>query len=198
MNIEFIIPTYERTDHLMTILSSLKSQTKPYWRAHVVADCPDKDTMVKLNKIMEYYKDEYRIRFTMLDKRHNDWGHTPRNIGLSDAREEWLVMTGEDNYYMPTFVEEFLEAMYNPKVNFYYCDMVHNWVNQTYQPIKTRVEVGHIDIGCYMIKTEHIGDIRLDTTKPEADYIFLQEYLKKVSPISDEIIKINKLLYVHN
>ena len=104
--IEFIIPTYNRPDHLMCLLNSLCAQRSDKWSAHVVADCPPEGT---LDKIMNYFKDDKRIKFTILPERCNDWGHTPRNYGLKESTEEWTIMTGEDNYYVPTFVDNMLK-----------------------------------------------------------------------------------------
>ena len=118
--IEFIIPTYQRVNHLMTTISSITAQTSDKWKIHVVADCPPEGT---LDKIIDYFKNEPRIKFTILPKRHNDWGHTPRNYGMEHATEEWIVMTGEDNYYVPVFVEDMLKAS-DKNSHFVFCNMV--------------------------------------------------------------------------
>lgn len=180
------------------MLGSLCSQTRANWRAHVVADNPTGDDLEKLHKIMDYYKDDNRIRFTVLPERHNDWGHTPRNYGLDHATEEFIVMTGEDNYYMPTFVANFTDQAYDDKIHFYYCNMVHNWHDGSYPPVKTRLDEGWIDIGCYMFRRKHMGDIRLNTGMPEADYYFIQDYMNAIKSFSTDIVKIDKILYVHN
>ena len=198
MNIEFIIPTYQRPHHLMAMLSSLCSQTRICWRAHVIADAPTGEDLEKLKKIIEYHKDDDRIRFTILPERHNDFGHTPRNYGLDHAQEEFIVMTGEDNYYMPTFVANFIDQAYDDNIHFYYCNMVHNWVDGTYPPIKTRIDQGMIDIGCYMFRRKHMGDIRLNPDYAESDYYFIQDYLNAIKSFSQDVVKIDKILYVHN
>ena len=51
--IEFIIPTYNRTDNLMSILYSLVVQTNNNWKAHVVID--NKPNPI-FNKIIELFK----------------------------------------------------------------------------------------------------------------------------------------------
>lgn len=191
--IEFIIPTYERTDHLMCLLNSLCAQTSDKWFAHVIADCPPQG---KLDKIMKYFKNDERIMFTILSERHNDWGHTPRNIGLEMAREEWVVMTGEDNYYTPKFVEFFLEAAkFKPDANFIFCDMVHNWVNFEYIYLKSEPKYGKIDIGNFITKSELSRQIKLDPTFAQSDWKFIGEYLKK---FESNLVHIPKVLYVHN
>lgn len=190
--IEFVIPTYNRVDHLMCLLNSLCAQTNDNWVAHVIADCPPQGT---LDKVMKYFKGDDRFMFTILPDRYNDWGHTPRNIGLEMAKEEWVVMTGEDNYYTPVFVDEFLKVV-TPNSHFIYCDMVHNWLNFDYIHLKSKPVMDHIDIGNFMTKSKYAKQLKLDTTLPAADGKFVEEYLQKFP--TGTITYIKKILYVHN
>ena len=190
--IEFIIPTYDRTDHLMCILNSLCSQTSDRWIAHVVADCPPENS---LDKIMNYFDGDERIKFTILPVRHNDWGHTPRNYGLEHATEEWVVMTGEDNYYVPTFVKTFLDVA-TPSTHFIFCDMVHNWVNNQYIHLKSNIAFGQIDIGNFASKRKYASQLKLNTSINQADWLFIENYLTKFP--EGKIKYIPKTLYVHN
>jgi glycosyltransferase involved in cell wall biosynthesis len=195
MKIEFIIPTYERTDMLMATISSIVAQTNPNWTIHVVADCPTEEVKEKLSWIAVYYEEDTRIKFSVLNQRYNDWGHTPRNYGLEKATEEWIVMTGEDNYYAPTFVENFLSVV-RDDVNFVFCNMVHNWINDDYIPVKCDIEYGKIDVGNFMTRTFNAQKLRLKSHINQADYYFVEEYLNRFT--EGKIIKIEKILYVHN
>jgi glycosyltransferase involved in cell wall biosynthesis len=191
MKIEFVIPTYNQPDHLMCIISSIRAQTKDAWKVHVVADCPPAGT---LDKIIDYFKEDSRIKFTILDKRYNDFGDTPRNYGLQNATEEWVVMTGEDNYYAPLFVENFLE-MATKDVNFVYCNMVLDTKDKKYIPIDTSLNLGYIDTGCFMTRTELAKQIMLEPKYVGyADWVFADKYTKKF----DGVNKTKKVLYVHN
>jgi glycosyltransferase involved in cell wall biosynthesis len=194
MKIEFIVPTYNRPHHLMCLLNSLCAQTSDEWVAHVIADSPPQGT---LDKIIKYFKDDERIKFTILQERHNDWGHTPRNIGLEMANEEWVIMTGEDNYYVPKFVEIFLDAAKKSEnATFIFCNMVHNWVNYEYIHINSELKYGKIDIGNFITKTELAKQIKIDPTFAQSDWKFVVEYFNKF--ISGNVIHIPKTLYVHN
>jgi len=191
MKIEFIIPTYNRTDHLMCIINSIKSQRSDMWKVHVVADCPPEGT---LDKIIEYFKDDERIKFTILPKRYNDWGHTPRNYGLEHATEDWVVMTGEDNYYTPVFVDNFLEIA-DDDTHFVFCNMTHNWTDYQYYAVDCAPEYGRIDIGNFMSRTKFAKQLKLRTDVAQSDFIFVEEYLNK---FKGTIKKVPKFLYVHN
>jgi glycosyltransferase involved in cell wall biosynthesis len=196
--IEFVIPTHKRVDLLITVIGSIVAQTNPNWRIHVVADCPPDEIKERYLDIIAFF-DEHKdkIRFSVTDMRYNDWGHTPRNIGLKQATEEWVVLTGEDNYYAPTFVENFLSSVKDrDDINFAFCNMVHNWVNDDYIPVRCEIEFGKIDIGNFMTRTFNAQKLELKTELEQADYWFIEEYLARFP--EGKIMHIDKILYVHN
>lgn len=190
--IEFIIPTYNRADNLVSILYSLISQTNKNWKAHVIID---NNSTILFDKVIDLLKDEHRIKFTCINGPHNDVGHTPRNYGLENASEEWVVMTGDDNYYIPTFVSEVFNII-DEDTKFVYCDMIHNGYD--YQFFNTHHSSHHIDIGNMIMKTELTKQFRLDKTKLDADGILCGEYIDANCKEENTIKKINKILYVHN
>ena len=66
-----------------------------------------------------------RVRYVHTPSRANDGGHTPRAFGLSLSPEEWTVLGGVDNYYVPLFVESLLGVVEaEPGVAFVYWDFV--------------------------------------------------------------------------
>jgi len=193
MYIEFIIPTYNRVNHLITLIGSLMAQSNPNWKAHIIADCPPEDIQNKIKGVVDFFNDK-RIKLTILPERYNDWGHTPRQYGVNNSTEEWVLMTGEDNYYVPEFVDSMLVEGKNQ--HFVYCDMVHNWTDKQYISVKTKLNFGHIDIGCFMIKTNMAQKIKLRVNEEWADWYFVEEFVNKFKHAN--VKKINKLLYVHN
>ena len=191
MKIEFIIPTYNRPNQLMGVLSSIYSQKSDRWKIHVVADA----VYDGYQKVKDYFAGDERIRFTELNGPHKDWGHTPRNYGLEHSTEEWVVMTGDDNYYMPVFVGDFLNVV-DDNTHFVYCDMIHNWTSHQYFYIKSQPRLGAIDIGNFMSRRKYSQQMRLDTKNEQSDGLFVEEYLKKFK--NGNVKYIQKPLYVHN
>jgi glycosyltransferase involved in cell wall biosynthesis len=180
----------------MTCISSIVAQTSDKWSIHVVADCPPPEVQLKLAEIATFYEPlKDKIKFSILEKRYNDWGHTPRNYGLQMATEEWVVMTGEDNYYTPVFVSEMLKVA-TPSTHFVYCDMVHNWTAHQYIPIKCEIDYGKIDIGNFMTRTFNSKKLKLNNKVNQADYQFIVEYLERFN--EGKVKKVEKILYVHN
>ena len=188
--IEFIIPTWERPEQLKLILQSLMVQSNPNWKAHVVIDGLTND----YREVKDIYQNEERVRFSHVDGPNNDWGHTARNYGLDHAQEEYIVMTGDDNYYVPTFVQNFLTVAETGK-DLVYCDLLHDLKTDGYQPIKSRIVNGVIDIGNFMTRRSVIGDLRLITDSYEADFKFAN-YINKHK--TSRVAKIDKVLYAHN
>jgi len=188
MRIEFIVPTWERPNDLKLILQSLMVQTNPNWKAHVIIDGMTND----YKHVKDMYQDEPRVRFSHVEGPNKDYGHTARNYGLDNTTEDWVVMTGDDNYYVPVFVDEFLKRK---EGIFVYCNMVHNLAFGGYQVFKSIPKKGAIDIGNFMVRRDKIGDLRLNTKSYEADGEFVESFLikNKTTPI-----KIEKVLYVHN
>jgi len=190
--IEFVIPTYNKPNNLICILYSLIAQTNGNWKAHVIID--NKSTIL-FDTLIELLKDEHRIKFTCINGPHNDIGHTPRNYGLQHTTEKWVVMTGDDNYYIPTFVDEILKVIDND-TTFVYCDMIHNGYG--YKLFNCHHSSHNIDIGNMIMKSEFAKQLRLDTTRLDADGIFCEAYINKFCLDQSQIKKINSILYVHN
>jgi hypothetical protein len=158
-----------------------------------VGDNIPQENLDRLNSFLNVINDD-RIRFTNLPVRYNDWGHTPRNYGLQESTSEWTIMTGEDNYYVPTFVEQML--LNSDGKHFMYCNMVHNWISGQYIPLNCKLEYGRIDIGCFMVKTNMGKKLKLDTTFPQSDWKFIEDFKNKFP--SAKFGNIEKILYVHN
>jgi len=188
--IEFIIPTWERPEELNLILQSLMVQTNPNWIGHVVIDGLTND----YREVKDMYQNEDRVKFSHINGPNNDWGHSARNYGLDKATEEFIVMTGDDNYYVPTFVDNFLQTGETGK-DLVYCDLVHDMKRDSYLPVRSRIAHGHIDIGNFMTRKSIIGDLRLITDSYEADFKFAN-YINKYK--TSKVGKIDKILYVHN
>ena len=61
------------------------------------------------------------------DHTFGDFGHSPREFGLGHSTGDWIILTNDDNYYVPTFIEEFTKvAESSEDAGLIYCDMSHN------------------------------------------------------------------------
>lgn len=174
----------------MMMLYCLQCQTSHSWTAHVIADGDYKG----FDDVKKHFEKVEKIKFSKIDGPNKDWGHTPRNYGLKNLTQEWVVMTGQDNYYAPTFVEKFLNAANQHKnTNIIFCDMIHNHRNWTL--IKTQMKRGEIDMGCFMTRSQYASQLQIDTKSYGGDWLFISEYVKK---FPSNLVYIPCALYVHN
>ena len=171
------------------MLSCLVAQTNPEWKAHVIIDGTTND----YDKVKQFYAEDNRIRFSHIEGPNNDWGHTARNYGLDNLTEEWVVMTGDDNYYAPVFVNYFMPYL-KEDIKFIYCNMVHN--NLNYFPVKSTLDFGRIDIGNFVSRSKYAKTIKLNTKDYNADWLWIKEYHDKFR--KGKTLSIEQILYVHN
>ena len=190
MKIEFIISHYKNPEKLITMIGCLMSQTSNAWSAHFISDGP----YYGYEAVKNMFISDSRFKFSELDGPNKDFGNTPRNWVLPQLREEWVVMTGHDNYYVPMFVELFLKEV-DDNVNFVYSDLVHNWFNNDYIYLNSRPEPGAIDMGNFMTRSKYASQLVFNAKTTYADSQFVQEYIAK---FGGEIRHIPKALYVHN
>jgi len=188
MIIEFIIPTFNRTIPLLSALASLEAQTVRNWKANVVIDT---DSGAVAEEIIKHIGSD-NIYFTYTGKQYNDWGQTPRDIGKQASIADYIVMGGDDNYYMPTCVEEIIKAAKDTPGMIYW-DMVHS--HYDYHYFKCSPGYNQIDIGAFATRKDLAHQIKLNTTFA-ADGEFVEEYKRRF--IAEGIVKIEKVLYVHN
>lgn len=188
MLVDFIIPTYNRPAPLRAMLASLVTQTNSDWGAHVMIDNPEDVDNVNL---VESFNDN-RIRWTKMDKRYNDWGHIPREYGKQMSGADYIIMTGDDNYYTPNFVHELkLKTELSPGM--IYWDMVHSHYDYAY--FKCVPAGGQIDMGAFTTRRDMAQQIQLGTDYA-ADGWFVEQFKQKF-PL-ENIAKIKKVLFVHN
>lgn len=186
--VEFIFPTFDRNYELRSALHSILAQTNPDWKVNVVVDNPFRS----IADVIVDDIDDPRVYITHLDDRYNNWGHTPREKGKQMSMADYVIMTGDDGYYMPTFVEE-LHKMSKDSPGMIYWDMVHS--HYDYQYFKCVPAFNQIDMGAFATRTDLAQQIKLNTSYA-ADGEFVEDFKKKFP--SEAIVKINKVLFVHN
>jgi len=187
--VEFIIPTYYRPRELKVMLSSLCAQQNNNWLATVVID--GHDWAEDIERLIYSFFNE-KIQSITLPQRYNDWGHTPRQIGKNQSRGDYTIMTGDDNYYMPTLVTH-LTPLMNEGIDFIYWDIIHS--HYGYTLFKTSPYMNQIDMGAFAFKTELGKQLDL-TTAYAADGIFVNEFHTRFPQARYQ--KIENVLFVHN
>jgi len=192
MLVDFVIPTYWRVEPLHCMLASLTSQTDGDWNATVVIDNIGEDEKVPYIISLIKVFDDDRISYFITGKRHNNWGHTPREIGKQLSEADYIIMTGDDNYYTPNFVAELKKASIS-KPGMVYWDMVHS--HYDYQYFNCKPAYNQIDMGAFATRRDLAQQIPLNVSFA-ADGEYVRDFNTKFP--QEQKIKINKTLFVHN
>lgn len=193
--VDIIIPTFNRYDLLKCMLYSLVSQYDPDWTATVVIDnVEDSEESITIVDIIKKVSDS-RIRYINTDRRYNDCGHTPRELGKQMSESEYIVMSGEDNYYTPNFVQTIKKAAAeNNNPVLLYWNMVHSY--RDYDFFECFLFIGGIDMGAFATRSDVAKTIPLGVN-PCADGLFIEK-LVSMYPNTDQFIKLKEVLFVHN
>lgn len=193
----FVVPTYNGGTKLECFINCMLSQTCDDYHVTVVSDGPEPDTLKQMSKYFEYKN----ISYYALDKRTNDYGHTPREYGMMVSDCKYTVMTGFDNYYMPVFVEIFSNAVKSSEVGLIYCDFVLDHVRENLKYngyINAKPQVNYIDIGCFATLTRLAKQIGFKFRGFAADWDFFKAVSSIVTDSKLNTVKISQTLYVHN
>jgi len=194
MKLYIICVAFERAIPLRIMIDCLLTQTNPNWELHIIHDGPASD---KIKKIISSYCDP-RIKFEETPKRLGQYGHPNRNYGLSKLafnHKDFVLITNDDNYYVPKFVEYMFNAA-KTQVGMVYCDTVHNYIN--YDVLQTHIKVGQIDMGSFIVRVDVAKKVGFDSVKVEADGIYAvkcSEYCRKSNL---RIRSIKRPLFIHN
>lgn len=192
-----VIPTFKGDTKLEVIINCLLSQTCDDYHITIVSDGPEPETEKNLSKYFNYKNFSYFC----LDKRYNDFGHTPREFGLHQSECKYTIMTGFDNYYVPTFIEQFDTVDRNtPNVGFIYCDFLldHPRGGVCYTRVDAEIKVSCIDIGCFATLTSLAKKIGFKFRSYAADWEFVSATVSELKEQKLNTIKIPQTLYVHN
>ena len=179
----------------------------------LVNDGDEGDDYEEAEKVSLQYTSDSRISFFAVPK-GNSWGHNCRNFGIRNNPSEWLVLTGHDNYYVPTFIEsvESILDRNNHELDFIYWNMIHSYYRYNFSrppntPIinpggpdpaylpSTKINAGKIDIGAFAVRNKIAKTGKLNEERPESDWPYVA---RLVSYPGIRIAKITRCLYVHN
>lgn len=92
-----IMPHYDQSipyDRFVRAVSYVLRQSYRNWEMLIYHDGPLADEAAREH--IDSLKDP-RIKFTVTDERHNDWGHSLRDRGMKEAEGEYIVHLNSDN-----------------------------------------------------------------------------------------------------
>lgn len=197
--LEIICVSYKRPIKLHCLLLSLACQTSNDFKVRVIHDGPDDET----KKVIAMVNLEYphlNLSYEETNERYNDYGHTLRDLGVRTSEAENVLLTNDDNYYVPIFIEEISAEIKDKKADIVFFDMVHSHkITELpnpigYQTLITEPRLNRIDVGSFVFNGKIGREVGFNDRGFAADGIFFEKLLSK----TDKIFKISKVLFVHN
>ncbi|RTZ08645.1 glycosyltransferase family A protein [Flavobacterium sp. GSP6] len=105
--VSIIIPCYNDAQYILQSVNSALNQTYPNKEVIVVDDGSNAETKAVLKKLAP--------KITKLITQENQGQSTARNVGIKEAKGEYILVLDSDDYFEPTFCEKAIEIILKNK-----------------------------------------------------------------------------------
>ncbi len=200
VRLSIVVVSYKQPMALQCLLSSLACQTLQNFEVLVYHDGPDPETHAVAERFVAL-GDRFRYRET--DTRHNDWGHSLRQIGIGEASGEFLLITNGDNYYVPRFAEFAFDAVEAGGLDMVLWDLVHSYTSpglrtlRCYTPFRVFPARYVVDIAAVMVRTALARRVGFADRSQNGDATYVEQLLA-LGDAPIRVGKVEKVLAVHN
>jgi hypothetical protein len=197
-NLHVICVAYQRAIPLRILIDSFKVQTNPCWILYIIHDGPAPEDV---KEVVSLYKNDPRIFFSETPTRLGKYGHPNRDAMLKRLalnHRDFVLITNDDNYYVPVFVEMMMKYGHSPAnpVGMVYCDTVHSYFQ--YNVLQSQVKKDHIDMGSFIVRVDIAKKIGFKSMELNGDGAYAEECANFCTRIRLKINYIQKPLFVHN
>lgn len=194
MKLKIICVAYERPVQLVGLICSLVAQTNPNWELYIIYDGPVPESIIKAKGLIQ----DKRVFFTNSETRNGNFGHPNRKGALESLPgepEDYVLMTNDDNYYVPTFVEQMLESV-DEKTGMVFCDTIHSYIRHAVH--RSMVRENGIDMGAFIVKYNIAKWVGFKNVHFSADGAYAEECRNHCSTEGLRINYIPRPLFIHN
>lgn len=179
-------------------VASLQAQTWANWRAVLLHDGPltvdpDGSTLRAIDEVRR----EPRVQFIQTERRLQQYGHPWRQRAIEMLAQDcdWIVLTNEDNYYVPVFAEWMLAVgTTTDGCSMVYCDTIHSHQMWAYQ--NTEPRLGQVDLGAVMVRRELALRVPFDNFGFKGDGHWINGLVAASAP--QVPAKVQAGIFVHN
>lgn len=198
--ITIVCVAYKRHRNIHVLINSILCQTLENWKLLIIHDGPDPEMHDILDK---YSEDHDEIEYIFTDTRYNDYGHTLRDMGIQKADTEFLLLTNDDNYYAPVFLQYMFKLIRTNNLDFVLCNMIHSHKNPgvytqpPYTLFESFPEIKYIDMGNFIVKTEMAKAVGFRDKSFGGDGTFVED-IKQRYHGRIRMGKLDNVLFMHN
>lgn len=191
-----IIVAYRRAIPLRIVIDSFIVQTDSRWKLHIIHDGPAPQD---IKDVISLYKGDFRVEYNETLTTNGHWGHPNRRIALRELslnHRDYVLITNDDNYYVPEFVKYFFQEIKKDNVGFVYCDTVHSY--EKYNVLISEPRENHIDMGSFIVKVDVAKRVGFNYIHLSADGLYAEQCANYCRLRRLAIIHIQKPLFIHN
>lgn len=179
--VTIITPCYNASAYIKDTILSVLNQTYADWEMIIVDDCSSDNSA----DIIKEYLSDPRIKYFKTD-RPSGGPSAPRNIGIDNAKGEYIAFLDSDDIWLPNKLESQLLFMKSRNASFAYSNyirfknvnnlrgVIHAPSSATYNDI---LHSDYIPLLTIIIKKAILGDIRF-VNRSKEDFAFLLALLR--------------------
>jgi hypothetical protein len=197
--LSIVIVSYRQPDQLSCLLHAFACQTLQNFEILVLHDGADAPT----RNVVERFAAEHPLvpcRYIETSQRFNDYGHSLRQIGINEARHEYILITNGDNYYAARFVEFIFAAIDDQALDAVVFDMVHSHFSYapfSTAPLRWGKQRWAIDMGAIVVRTDMARSVGFRDKTYQGDASYVEDLLgSETGP--RKVGKLQRTLFVHN
>jgi len=147
---------------------------------------------------MSLYR-EPNILFQSTPEVNGHYGHPNRQLVLRQLtlnHNDFVLITNDDNMYVPVFVEYMMKECKKDDVGMVYCDTIHSYMG--YDILKTEIRENLIDMGSFIVRLDVAKRVGFNHIHLSADGAYAVECSNYCRVRKFRLIHIPKALFVHN
>jgi Glycosyl transferase family 2 len=197
MTLHVLCVAYNRILPLRGLIDSFMNQTDNRWTLTIMHDGPAPEGVQKV-VTDTFYTSDGRIHYRETPQCNGAFGHPNRKLmleNLAGACDDYVLITNDDNYYVPAFVRDFLKEC-GADVGMVYCNTLHSYMQ--YTVMYTRVKECFIDMGSFIVRSDIAKSVGFNQTNHSADGKYAEECAAACSARNLRVIYVDKPLFIHN
>jgi glycosyltransferase involved in cell wall biosynthesis len=142
------------------------------------------------------------IKYISTDVRYGDYGHSLRDIGLSNIQGDYVLLTNADNYFIPKAIEYLINASNKTNADIIIFDMIHSHNCPGGRPLppysyfETALKRRSIDVSSAIVKKNLAEKVGFRDKTFDGDATYFEDILRQRTNII--LAKIPQVLFVHN
>jgi GT2 family glycosyltransferase len=171
-------------DRLKLFILSMQRQRYDNWELVAVTDGPNEAATRMVTET-----NDPRIRLIETEKRLGRWGNPYRQRGLDACRGDYIGMSNDDNYYVPGYIEQMLNAL-GGTADVVLCQALHSYSGWSVVPAGAGT-----DLGAWIARASLVRKVPWSGQDFSSDLDYLMSLLA-LAP--GRVATVARPLFIHN